>query len=113
MTRLICHSQGLKSVIAVEQIKSVFDDNSRIIFCQFSKKNMLRVLIRITSLAEAILMSTHNICFHGELTKIILQLSSNTHLICSAVPKVGCSCNWATRYGNSIHLELFYECMYF
>ena len=32
--------------------------------------------------AEAILMSTHNICFYGELTKIILQLSSNT-LICS------------------------------
>ena len=24
---------------------------------------------------EAILMSTHNICFYGELTKIILQLS--------------------------------------
>ena len=28
-------------------------------------------------------MSTHNICFYGEMTKIILQLSSNTHLICS------------------------------
>ena len=27
-------------------------------------------------------MSTHNICFNGELTKIILQLSSNTRLIC-------------------------------
>ena len=27
-------------------------------------------------------MSTHNICFYGELTKIILQLSSNIHLIC-------------------------------
>ena len=27
-------------------------------------------------------MSTHNICFYGELTKIILQLSSNTLLIC-------------------------------
>ena len=37
-------------------------------------------------LAEVILMSTHNICFYGELTKIILQLSSNTHLICSSVP---------------------------
>ena len=32
---------------------------------------------------KAILMSTHNMCFYGELTKIILQLSSNTHLICS------------------------------
>ena len=30
-------------------------------------------------------MSTHNICFYGELTKIILQLSSNTLLICSTV----------------------------
>ena len=29
-------------------------------------------------------MSTHNICFYGELTKIILQLSSNTLLICSS-----------------------------
>ena len=28
-------------------------------------------------------MSTHNIYFYGELTKIILQLSSNTLLICS------------------------------
>ena len=28
------------------------------------------------------LMSTHNICFYGELTKIILQLSSNILLIC-------------------------------
>ena len=32
---------------------------------------------------EAILMSTHNICFYGELTRIILELSSNTLLICS------------------------------
>ena len=28
-------------------------------------------------------MSTHNICFYGDVTKIILQLSSNTLLICS------------------------------
>ena len=33
-------------------------------------------------------MSTHNICFHGELTKIILQLSSNTFLICSSATKI-------------------------
>ena len=31
--------------------------------------------------ADSILISTH-ICFYGELTKIILQLSSNTHHIC-------------------------------
>ena len=30
-----------------------------------------------------ILMSTHNICFYGEITKIIPKLSSNTLLICS------------------------------
>ena len=42
---------------------------------------MLWVLIRIAS--QAILMSTHNICFYGELTKIVLHLSSNTLLICS------------------------------
>ena len=37
-------------------------------------------------LAEAILMSTHNIGFYEDLTKIIFELSSNTHLISSAVP---------------------------
>ena len=31
---------------------------------------------------ESILMSTHNIRFYGGITKIIPQLSSNTHLIC-------------------------------
>ena len=29
-------------------------------------------------------LSTHYICFYGELTKIILELSSNTLLICSS-----------------------------
>ena len=38
---------------------------------------MLWVLIRIASR----LMSTHNICFYGEIVKIIPELSSNT-LIC-------------------------------
>ena len=33
-------------------------------------------------------MSTHNICFNGELMKIILHLSSNTHLICSPDNKI-------------------------
>ena len=41
---------------------------------------MLWILIRITSL--------HNICFNGELTKIILQLSPNTHFICSTVSDI-------------------------
>ena len=35
-------------------------------------------------LVEAILMSTHNIGFYGELANIIFQLSSNTHLIYSS-----------------------------
>ena len=43
---------------------------------------MLWVLIRIAS--EAILMSAHNIGFYEDLTKIIFELSSNTHLISSA-----------------------------
>ena len=30
-------------------------------------------------------MSTHNICFYGEISKIIFQLSSNTLLICFSV----------------------------
>ena len=33
-------------------------------------------------------MSTHNICFCGELAKIILQLSSNTHFIFSTVMRL-------------------------
>ena len=44
---------------------------------------MLWVLILIASVTEAILMSTHNMYFYGELTKIILELLSNTHVICS------------------------------
>ena len=31
---------------------------------------------------EAILMSARNMCFYGELTKIILQLSPDTLLFC-------------------------------
>ena len=31
-------------------------------------------------------MSTHNIGFYEDLTKIIFELSSNTHLISSAEP---------------------------
>ena len=45
---------------------------------------MLWVLV-CCGFGEAILMSTHNIYFDGELMKIILQLSSVTLLICSSV----------------------------
>ena len=33
-------------------------------------------------------MSTHNIGFYEDLTKIIFELSSNTHLISSAVDEI-------------------------
>ena len=49
----------------VEQIRRVFDDNWRIIFVSSPLKHTLWVLIRI-------LMSTHNVCFYGEISKIIL-----------------------------------------
>ena len=46
----------------------IFDDNSKIIFISSSLKQMLRVLIRF---GKAILMSTHNIGFYEEISKII------------------------------------------
>ena len=39
-------------------------------------------------LAEASLMSTHNIGFYEDMVKIIFQLSSNIHFICSSVPSL-------------------------
>ena len=45
--------------------------------------HLTEAILMSTHLTEVILMSTHNIRFYGELTKIILQLSSNTHFICS------------------------------
>ena len=62
---------------------------------------MLWVLIRIASLDKAILMGTHNIYFYGELTKNILQLSSNTLLICSsALENLMCNNNSMKNYGT-------------
>ena len=55
-------------------------------------------------------MSTHNIGFYEDLTKIIFELSSNTHLISSAdccrtslTYKVLKSCFWI------MHLSLSYQ----
>ena len=62
----------------MEQIKRVIEDN----FHYFSIKTYV-VGTHWNCLAEAILMSTHNICFYGEIMKIILQLSPSTHHICS------------------------------
>ena len=36
-------------------------------------------------------MGTHNICFYGELSKIVLQLSLNTLFICSSDQTARCS----------------------
>ena len=45
----------------------------------------------LNRLAKAILMSTHNIGFYEDLTKIIFELSSNTHLISSADSSTSCT----------------------
>ena len=67
-----------------EQIRRVFEDNLGIFFAYFSIKTYV-VGTLYNRLAEVILMSTHKVCFYGELTKIILQLSPNTLLIWSSV----------------------------
>ena len=51
-------------------------------FRQFSLKTYV-VDTHKNRLGEAILMSTHYICFYGEISKIIPKLSPNTLLICS------------------------------
>ena len=63
-------------------------------FCLFLHKNIC---------GEAILMSTHNICFYGDLTKIIPELSSDTFLICSTVKlyQVCCTRKNLTLRGDS------------
>ena len=48
-------------------------------FFLFLHKNMCcGYSLEAPRLAEALVMSTHNICFYGELEKIIPELSSNT-----------------------------------
>ena len=46
-------------------------------------------------------MNTHNICFYGEIGKIIPKLSQNTLLICSTAsyPILGICCNILTHSG--------------
>ena len=76
----------------VKQIRRVFEDN----FHYFSIKTYV-VGTHKNRLAEAILMSTHNICFCGALSKIILQLSSNSLLICSTESFTSCGSLWASK----------------
>ena len=47
------------------------------VLIRIASPHMLWVLIRIAS-GEAILMSTHNVCFYGKIIKINPKLSSNT-----------------------------------
>ena len=63
----------------------IFDDNSKIILLisYFFIKTYV-VGAHLNCPTDAILMSTHNIGFYEDLTKIIFELSSNTHLISSA-----------------------------
>ena len=64
----------------------IFDDNSKIFFVKSSYKPMLWMLIRI---GEAILMSTHNIGFNEEISKIITLLSLN---VIEYAPYFFCCC---------------------
>ena len=54
-------------------------------FCRIFIKTYV-VFAHKNRLTEAILMSTYNIGFYEELTKIILQISSNTHIFSSSDP---------------------------
>ena len=51
-------------------------------------------------------MSTHNICFHGEITKIIPKLSSNTLLICST----GKQSKYCKEFSEFSHAINFMSC---
>ena len=48
-----------------------------------STHNILQTYVVVDTNDEVILMSMHNICFYGEIMKIIPKSSSNTLLICS------------------------------
>ena len=59
--------------VSVKQKRHEFGDNLGTIFHISQYKHMLWVFIRIASLGEAILMSTHNICFYVEMFDFIWQ----------------------------------------
>ena len=48
-------------------------------------------------------MSTHNIGFYEDLTKIIFELSSNMHLISSAVTKLSKLCYMRVKFIQGNH----------
>ena len=49
-------------------------------------------------------MSTHNIDFNGEISKIIPNLSSITQLICSTASMENHKCQTKMKYGGSVML---------
>ena len=53
-------------------------------------------------------MSTHNICFTGEMRKIISKLSPNTHLICSTVTSWDVL-GWAQAHSLGVSLSVQLE----
>ena len=67
----------------MEQIRWVFDDNWRIIFVSFPY-----VVVTQNRPGKAILMSTYNLCFYGELSKIIPKLSLSYLFICSTETEI-------------------------
>ena len=66
---------------------------------------MLWVLIRITTRLTSILMSTHNIGFYEDLTKIIFELSSN---IIKYAPYFFC-CSWFKTIFHAKTQIMFYS----
>ena len=54
-------------------------------------------------------MSTNSVCFYGELTKIILELSSNTLLICSTE---SANVEELTEWISSLYHKAFDHSMY-
>ena len=72
-----------------EEIRCIFDDNWKFFAYFFLNTYVVGEAWRFSraptyAIPEAILMSTHNISFYEDLTKVIFQLSSNTHLISSS-----------------------------
>ena len=65
----ICHDGMLEDTNSLDGAQLIIKGYS---FYGASMKNMLWVLITYT----------HNICFYGELKKVILKLLTNTHLFC-------------------------------
>ena len=79
---LVCVGPGQKPQRPVFSQRGSFDDSSGIMFAYFSMNTHV-IDIHYTHLTVQILISTQFICLKGKLTRIILQLSSNNHTICS------------------------------